>query len=83
MTAALQHWKVVVGGGEEGLLWHPFVREHVEVRLGGTSLPVYAKMNTVGPLYKRHSYFVHCREVVCSSEVENVLVLWESLFLVL
>ena len=32
---------------------------------------------TVGPLYKGHigtSYFVHCREVVHSSEVENVLV---------
>ena len=54
VTAALQHWKVVVGYGEEGLLWHPFVREHVEVRLGGTSLPVYAKMNTVGRLYKGH-----------------------------
>ena len=41
VTAALQHWKVVVGEGEEGLLWHPFVREHVEVRFGGTSSPVY------------------------------------------
>ena len=40
VTAALQHWKVVVGEGE-GLLWHPFVREHAEVRFSGTSSPVY------------------------------------------
>ena len=34
--------------------------------------------NTGGPLYKGHigtSKFVHCREVVHSSEVENVLAL--------
>ena len=34
--------------------------------------------NTVGPLYKGHigtSKFVHCREVVHSSEVKNVLAL--------
>ena len=33
---------------------------------------------TVEPLYKGHigtSYFVHCREVVHSSEVKNVLTL--------
>ena len=40
---------------------------------------------TGGPLYKGHigtSYFINCREVVHSSEVENVLALYESLFLV-
>ena len=40
-------------------------------------------VRTVGPLYKGHigtSKFVHCREVVHSSEVENVLALYESLF---
>ena len=34
---------------------------------------------TVGPLYKGHigtSKFVHCREVVHSSEVKNVLALY-------
>ena len=38
---------------------------------------------TVGPLYKGHigtSKFVHCREVVHSSEVESVLALYESIF---
>ena len=36
---------------------------------------------TVEPLNKEHvgtSYFVLCREVVLSLEIENVLVLWES-----
>ena len=36
------------------------------------------KYTTVGPLYKGHigtSKFVHCREVVQSSEVKNVLAL--------
>ena len=40
---------------------------------------------TVEPLYKGHigtSHFVHCIEVVHSLEVENVLELWESIFLV-
>ena len=41
--------------------------------------PMYVPMYyTVGPLYKGHigtSKFVHCREVVHSSEVENVLAL--------
>ena len=38
-------------------------------------------MITVEPPNKRHigtSYFVLCKEVVFSSEVQNVLVLWES-----
>ena len=38
-------------------------------------------LSTVEPQNKGHvgtSYFVLCREVVLSLEVENVLVLWES-----
>ena len=38
----------------------------------------YLVIDTVEPLYKGHietSYFVHCREVVHSSEVKNVLAL--------
>ena len=44
----------------------------------GTIIHKYIHMYTVGPLYKGHigtSKFVHCREVVHSSEVKNVLAL--------
>ena len=39
---------------------------------------VYIHVCTVEPLNKGPNHFVHCREVVRSSEVQNALTIWEN-----